>query len=107
MTIKIDENLVKHVAELARLEMAQDELAGYQKNLKNILGHIEELDKVNTNGVKAFLSPLQEFPDFYRKNPRLHQDKVKQSLKVESLMQNAPDYQANQFKVDAYWESES
>ena len=44
---------VLHVAKLARLELTGDELQSMTTELRQILGHIEELTEVNTDGVEA------------------------------------------------------
>ena len=43
---------IKHVAELARLELSDKELDVYGKQLSDILGYIEQLQEVNTDGIE-------------------------------------------------------
>lgn len=42
---------VRHVAMLARLGMTEDELVDMQEQLSSILGHIEEMNKLNTDDI--------------------------------------------------------
>ena len=50
MNFKKDD--IKHVAELARLELSDKELDIYGKQLSDILGYIEQLQEVNTDGIE-------------------------------------------------------
>ncbi|MBN2422675.1 Asp-tRNA(Asn)/Glu-tRNA(Gln) amidotransferase subunit GatC [Candidatus Woesearchaeota archaeon] len=50
--MKIDEDLIKHVAETARLNLTQQEIKEFLPQLKEILGGFSEISKVNTNHVK-------------------------------------------------------
>jgi aspartyl-tRNA(Asn)/glutamyl-tRNA(Gln) amidotransferase subunit C len=44
MTVKIDADVVKHVAGLAHLELSSDEVAYYETQLKRVLDHMAQLD---------------------------------------------------------------
>lgn len=41
---ELDEQTVRHVADLARLDLDEDEVARYADDLATILGHFEELE---------------------------------------------------------------
>lgn len=43
---------VRHIAKLARIEIAEDELEKYAKELSAILDYIEKLKEVKTEGVE-------------------------------------------------------
>ncbi|MBM3227320.1 Asp-tRNA(Asn)/Glu-tRNA(Gln) amidotransferase subunit GatC [Candidatus Peribacteria bacterium] len=43
---------VRHIAKLARLEISDDEIETYAKNLTAILGYIDQLQEVDTSGVE-------------------------------------------------------
>jgi aspartyl-tRNA(Asn)/glutamyl-tRNA(Gln) amidotransferase subunit C len=47
----ITRETVLHVARLARLELAEEEVSRLQKDLANILGHVEQLSALSTEGV--------------------------------------------------------
>ena len=47
----ITENDVKHLAELARIDIAPEELPILTKDLQKILDYVEELKAVNTDGL--------------------------------------------------------
>lgn len=44
MAVKIDADVVKHVAGLAHLELSTDEVTYYEKQLKRVLEHMAQLD---------------------------------------------------------------
>ena len=48
---KINSNDVRKVAKLARLELKDEEIDIYANQLEDILGYIEQLDKVETSKV--------------------------------------------------------
>ena len=48
---KINSNDVRKVAQLARLELPEDEVITYADQLQEILGYIEQLKKVDTTGI--------------------------------------------------------
>ncbi len=47
----IDDKEIDILAELSRLELSMDEKKGYATDLSNILGYIDEIKKVNVEGV--------------------------------------------------------
>ncbi|MFH2205119.1 MAG: Asp-tRNA(Asn)/Glu-tRNA(Gln) amidotransferase subunit GatC [Elusimicrobiota bacterium] len=49
--MKIDEKEVAHVAHLARLRLTEGELSRYAQQLGRVLEHMEELRRINTDGV--------------------------------------------------------
>ena len=57
MTLSVAE--VRHIAKLARLELADGELAATQAKLNGIFGLIEEMQAVNTDGVEPMSHPQE------------------------------------------------
>jgi aspartyl-tRNA(Asn)/glutamyl-tRNA(Gln) amidotransferase subunit C len=51
MAVTIDD--VRHIAELARLGLHADRARALVAELNTILGHMEELSKVDTSGIEA------------------------------------------------------
>ena len=43
---------VLHLAQLSSLQLTDDEIAGIQTDISNILGYVEQLGKLNTEGVE-------------------------------------------------------
>ena len=88
----IDKETVSHIANLARLNLSDEELETYTKQLSAVLDHFEQLEKVDTSGVEPLLtpSPIVEAP---------REDKVIASVGAEKLLENAPSKSGNLFKV--------
>ena len=49
--IKITEDQVKKVAELARLKLDSNQVKNHAKQIEKILDYINQLEKIDTNGV--------------------------------------------------------
>lgn len=83
---------VDHVALLGRLELTEEEREMYTRQLNDILGHFQELERLNTNDVQptAHVLPLK---NVYR------EDWVGQHLSREEVLANGPDPEENCFKV--------
>lgn len=90
--VKITLAEVEHVARLARLALDADEKERMRSQLDAILGYVEQLRRVNTDGVEptAHVLPLVNV---------LRDDEVRPSYPVEAMLANAPDAQDRQFRV--------
>lgn len=51
--MKLNKEDIKHIAELARLELTEEELEKYGRELSAILGYIEQLKEVDTDGIDS------------------------------------------------------
>ncbi|RYD31382.1 MAG: Asp-tRNA(Asn)/Glu-tRNA(Gln) amidotransferase subunit GatC [Verrucomicrobiaceae bacterium] len=83
---------VKRIAELARLELTQDEIAKFQPQLEKILGHVETLTALDVSGVEATSYSASIFG-------RMRDDVPHESLPPEAVLQNAPDQAQGQIRV--------
>lgn len=90
MIVSKDEIL--HIADLADLNIKDNEVEEYAKNLQDILNFVEILNKVDTDNVEESIRTI-ETSNVFRK------DEVKEFEDKESLMQNAPDKEDNMFKI--------
>lgn len=48
----LNKDQIKHIAELARLELSEEEVKEITPQLSDILDHIEQLKEVDTNGIE-------------------------------------------------------
>lgn len=48
---KLSEKDILHVAKLAKLTLSSEEIARYQKQLSEVVGYVEALNEVDTEGV--------------------------------------------------------
>ncbi len=88
---------VKHVANLARLAITEEEATKFQKQLDAIISFAEELNEIDTEGIE----PTSHVLDM--KNV-LREDKSTKGLPVEEVLRNAPDHQEGQVKVPSIME---
>ena len=97
MSLSIEE--VRKVAKLARLEMTDADLSTMADQLNNILGYVDQLQEVNTDGVEPLAHPLPVHNVF-------REDILAPSLTPDEALQNAPNRLANFFGVPAVFDTE-
>ena len=90
MGISLDE--VRHVAQLARLQLDEAELTALQGELNALLGHFEDLNSVDVSGVapKPHAVALQNV---------WMEDVPRDGLTRQEALQNAPSTRAGLFIV--------
>ncbi len=89
---KIDRATVKHVANLARLAISEDELALFGNQLSDILTYIDKLNALDTEGVEPLSHPLG-LRNVFR------DDDAKPSAPLEETLSNAPARTEDAYKV--------
>lgn len=108
--IKVNEQLVKHVAMLAKLNLSSNEVAKFEVYMKQILGYVESLDKVNTADVEPLFSPIMDVENFYMEEKgsefTSHEDVVKAFEQTASILRNAPKREEGQYKIKAIIEEQ-
>ena len=100
MASQIDQQQVKHVAELAKLEFNDAELAKFTPQLGSIIDMFEELQAQNTDGVEPMYSPTD-------RGNVMREDVAVKSNEREALLKNAPDTEGGLIKVPAIMDDES
>ena len=85
--MKID---VAYVAELARLELTDEEKAVFQPQLESIVGYVEKISSVDVEGVEPMMHGRPLVNAF-------REDVVRQSLPVETALGNAPKRVGDEF----------
>lgn len=88
----VDRETVVRVARLARLKVPEDELDTLAGELSNIMGWIEQLNEVDTDGVE----PMASVADM---KLRWRADEVTDGGIPDKVTANAPDPQAGMFSV--------
>lgn len=83
---------VQYIAALARVDLPQDKLEGLTKNLTDIVGYVEQLQKLDLKDIKptSHAVPLTD---------ALRQDIVKSSLSNAQALSLAPQAKDGCFKV--------
>lgn len=83
---------VKHVAKLARLELTEEEIEKYSKQLGSILEYVEQMNEIDTTGVE----PMPHAIPVYNV---MREDVVKYEQTKEEMMANAPFEEDGFFRV--------
>jgi len=91
---------VRHVADLANLELTAEELPHFAKDMNSILGHIAQLNELDTTAVP----PMAQVSDMLGKAPvyggqSLRADDVRPSVDRKLVMEEAPETDGRFFKV--------
>jgi aspartyl-tRNA(Asn)/glutamyl-tRNA(Gln) amidotransferase subunit C len=88
----VDADTVRRVAHLARIAVAEDEVAGLQGELNAILAFVEQLGEVNVDGVEPMTSvtPMKM---------RMREDKVTVGDIADDILRNAPAREDHFFVV--------
>ena len=83
---------VRHIARLARIAMSDEEIERLAPELNNILGWVEQLGEVNTDGVEPLTAVIDQ-------KLRLRDDVVTEGNIRDQVLANAPDAQHGFFAV--------
>lgn len=90
--MSVSHEQVRHIASLARIAMSEDELERLVPELNNILGWVEQLGEVNTDGVEPLATVIDQ-------KLRLRDDVVTDGGIRDDVLANAPDGQHGFFAV--------
>jgi aspartyl-tRNA(Asn)/glutamyl-tRNA(Gln) amidotransferase subunit C len=88
---------VRKVARLARLELADADLARLQPQLSAILDYVDQLKRLPTEGIEPLAHPLPVSNAF-------RDDEPVPSLPVDDALSNAPNRIGNYFGVPAVFD---
>ncbi|MBQ8887217.1 MAG: Asp-tRNA(Asn)/Glu-tRNA(Gln) amidotransferase subunit GatC [Candidatus Gastranaerophilales bacterium] len=83
---------VKHVAKLARLELTEEEIDKYSKQLGSILQYVEQMNEVDTTGIE----PMPHAIPVYNV---MREDVVKYEQTKDEMLANAPFEEDGFFRV--------
>ena len=73
---------VRHIAKLARIAMSDEEIERLVPELNNILGWVEQLGEVNTDGVEPLATVIDQ-------QMRLREDEVTEGDQRDEILANA------------------
>lgn len=90
--MSISKEQVEHIAQLARLSLAPDEVERFTEQLNDILRFEEKLNELDTEGVEptSHVMPMTNV---------LREDEVKPSWPRERVLVNAPEQKDGMFRV--------
>jgi len=89
--MKIDKELIEHVASVARLKLTKKEIEEFQPQLKEVISAFSKLQKIDTGGVEPSFQPV------VLKN-HLRKDATTDSLTQEEALSNSKNTKDGYFK---------
>ena len=93
--MKITENDVRYVADLANLRLTEQEIGRLSKDLDEILTHVEKLNELDTSAVEPMAQVLYDADE----TATLREDRESEILGNEAALANAPLAGSGYFKV--------
>ncbi len=90
--MKVSKEELLHIADLADLNIKDEEVDNYLENLQNILNFADVINNAKTEGLEETIG-ANENCNVFRK------DEVKEFENQEGLMQNAPEKERNMYKI--------
>lgn len=93
--MKLTEEQVRHVAELANLALREDEIARMKHDLDEILTYIDKLNELDTANVAPMAQVLYQAEE----TATLREDRERSTLGTTTALENAPLSGSGYFKV--------
>ena len=90
--MKISKEELLHIAKLSDLEIKENEIEEYLKNLEDILNYTETIDKIDVSKLDETIGAIEDY-NVFRK------DEVKQFDNIDQMMENGPEVDRNMFKI--------
>lgn len=88
----LDKKEVEHIAQLARIELTEDEKEKFAKELGAIIEYVQELDSAPTENIEP-IDQISGLDNITR------EDEITPSISNEKVLQNAPEKEDGFFKV--------
>lgn len=92
MSKMIDEQLVRHIGKLSRIELSDEEVATFQRQFSEVLAAFDKLQQLDTENVE----PMAHAIDLHNV---LADDEPAESLSTQAALANAPQQDENLFQV--------
>ena len=93
--MQLDEKQIEHIADLANLELNDDEKSSITGDFLKILAYIEKINELE-------LDDVQETLQIFQMNNVMREDQVNDSLKPEEVLSMSPEQANNQVKVPKF-----
>ncbi len=92
MAEKINREIAEKIANLANLQLAENEIENTKEDIAKLLEHIDKLKELDTKNVE----PMYQI---FLENNRFREDKVTNKDNRENMLKNAPDKEGQSFVV--------
>ncbi len=90
--MEITDDIVNHIAHLARLEFNGEENENIKADLTNIIGFVDQLNAVDTDGVEPLIFMTNAINV-------LREDTQKDTITQQEALKNAPNHDSDYFKI--------
>lgn len=90
MEIKKEE--IQHIADLSMLNLSEEEIEGYRKDLEQIVEFANKINEVDTQSIEESAFASNEY-NVFRK------DEVKESFDRELLLKNSPNSNGEAYSI--------
>ena len=90
--MKINDELVQHIAHLSRLEFEGDELNEIKGDMSKIIGFMDKLSELDTEDVEPLIFMTDKVNVF-------REDKPERTLTSEDALRNAPKKDSDYFRI--------
>lgn len=90
--MQVSSEEILHIAKLANLNLKEEEIEKYKKDLQDILNFANIVNNADVNGLSETIG-ANEACNVFRK------DEIVESSKREELLQNADEQQSGMFKI--------
>ena len=90
--MSVDDKTVRRIATLARIALAEDQVAPMAQELSGILSWIEQLKEIDVESVPPMTSVVEH-------RLRMRDDVVTEGNQAEALLKNAPETEDHFFVV--------
>ncbi|MCD6449324.1 MAG: Asp-tRNA(Asn)/Glu-tRNA(Gln) amidotransferase subunit GatC [Thermotogaceae bacterium] len=89
--IKVTEDLIKHLEELAKVGTSEEERKKLAESIQEILDYMKLLDEVDVSNVEIMYTPIEN-------SAPLRKDEVRR-FPPKKIIENFPEKEKNQAKV--------
>jgi aspartyl-tRNA(Asn)/glutamyl-tRNA(Gln) amidotransferase subunit C len=97
--MKVNEQLIRHLSHLARLQFDARSEQEMIHDLNRILGFVEKLEEITTDGVEPLIYMTED-------TNILRNDEVIQTITQDEALKNAPRKDSDYFRVPRFIDQE-
>lgn len=90
--MQVEKKEILHIAKLACLNIKDEEIEEYRKNLQDILNWVNIVNRVDTTNINETIGSTNNVNVF-------REDEIKEFEDKELLLQNAPEKENNMFNI--------
>ena len=88
---------IKNLAELAKINLSNEELEKFKDQIKDIIDHFSSLKKIDTNNFNSNYWEIDK--NKVVELDELRKDEVAKSFETKEIFQNAPENENGFFKI--------